>query len=488
MDEEVGTIVVAPTGDPDILGLASDSRLVSPGYLFAAFSGTRTHGKRFVDDAVARGAVVVLTDDPGNLTVLSRQRPPVTILGDPNPRRRFARMASRFYRPQPHTVVAITGTNGKTSVSVFTRQIWQHLGHKAASLGTIGIVGPDFALPAPLTTPEPVTLHSELNTLAQNGIDQVAVEASSHGLEQFRLDGLTLKAAAFTNLTRDHLDYHGDMASYRAAKERLFAELLPRNGTAIVNLDDETGKGVAERCRARGQRVIGYGVSDRADLRLLATRPSTGGQTVRLSVFGAERDVALPLIGDFQAMNALAALGLALATQAAPEAAIGALNFLAGAPGRMERVGTHPSGAPILVDYAHTPDALESALRALRAHCSGRLVLVFGCGGDRDGGKRAQMGAIAAQLADIAIVTDDNPRSEQPAMIRRAILSACPHGIEIGDRADAIRHALGLLAKDDMLLLAGKGHESGQIVGATILPFSDRDTARAALARLGTAA
>jgi UDP-N-acetylmuramoyl-L-alanyl-D-glutamate--2,6-diaminopimelate ligase len=488
MDEEDGTIVVMPPGDPDILGLSSDSRQVSAGYLFAALPGTRIDGKRFIDDAVARGATVILTDDPASFDALSRRRPPVTILGDPNPRRRLARMASRFYKPQPNTVVAVTGTNGKTSVSVFTRQIWQRLGHKAASLGTIGIVGPDFALPAPLTTPEPVTLHSELNTLAQNGIDYVAVEASSHGLEQFRLDGLTLKAAAFTNLTRDHLDYHGDMASYRAAKERLFAELLPRDGTAIVNLDDESGPDIAERCRARGQRLIGYGVSARADLRLLAARPSSTGQSLRLSVFGAERDVVLPLIGDFQAMNALAALGLALATQAAPEAAIEALNFLTGAPGRMERVGAHPSGAPILVDYAHTPDALENALRALRAHCRGRIVLVFGCGGDRDAGKRPQMGAIAARLADTVVVTDDNPRGEQPGSIRRAILAACPRGVEIGDRAAAIRHALSLLGKDDVLLLAGKGHESEQIVGTTILPFSDRDTARAALAHLGTAA
>jgi UDP-N-acetylmuramoyl-L-alanyl-D-glutamate--2,6-diaminopimelate ligase len=488
MNGEGGIVTIAPPGDPEIRGLSLDSRRVEPGFAFAALPGARTDGKRFVDDAVARGATVILTDDPRSYEALTRRLPPVTVLGDPNPRRRIARMASRFYRPQPETVVAVTGTNGKTSVTVFTRQLWQELGCPAASLGTIGIVAPGFIQPGSLTTPDPVTLHSELNALAQSGIDHVAIEASSHGLDQYRLDGLKPKAAAFTNLTRDHLDYHGDMAGYRAAKTRLFTDLLPRDGTAIINLDDETGAELARNCALRGQRVLGYGRDERAALRLMAARPTAAGQELTLELMGARHEVALSLIGDFQAMNVLAALGLAVATGAALDRAVALLPTLTGAPGRMDRVGTHPSGAPILVDYAHTPDALENALKALRAHVKGRIVVVFGCGGDRDAGKRPQMGAIAKTLADIAIVTDDNPRSEDPASIRRAIMAACAGGIEIGDRGDAIRRGLALLRPGDALLLAGKGHETGQVVGAKTLPFSDADVARAALTQLGSAA
>jgi UDP-N-acetylmuramoyl-L-alanyl-D-glutamate--2,6-diaminopimelate ligase len=488
MDGEGGIATITPPGDPEIRGLSMDSRRVEPGFVFAAVPGTRTDGKRFVDDAVTRGAIVILTDDPKSYDALARRTPPVTIVGDDNPRRRIARMAARFYRPQPETIAAVTGTNGKTSVTVFTRQLWQGLGRPAASLGTIGIVAPGFAQPGSLTTPDPVTLHSELNALAQSGIDHVAIEASSHGLDQYRLDGLRPKAAAFTNLTRDHLDYHHDMAAYRAAKWRLFAELLPRDGAAIVNLDDETGAELALMCAARGQRTIGYGRHARAALRLVAARPTATGQELTLDLLGRRHDISLPLIGEFQAMNVLAALGLAVATGADIERATALLPSLQGAPGRMERVGTHPSGAPILVDYAHTPDALDNALKALRGHCQGRIVVVFGAGGDRDPGKRPQMGAVATLLADVTIVTDDNPRGEDAAAIRRAILEACPGAIEIGDRADAIRRGLAMLRAGDALLLAGKGHETGQIVGGRTLPFSDAEIARAALMALGSAA
>ena len=488
MNGDGATATIAPPGDPEIRGLSLDSRRVEPGFVFAVLRGSRADGKEFVDDAVARGAIAILTDDPASYAALARRTPPVTIIGDDNPRRRIARMAARFYRPQPTNIVAVTGTNGKTSVTVFVRQIWQALGQPAASIGTIGIVAPGFTRAGSLTTPDPVTLHSELNALAQGGVDHIAIEASSHGLDQFRLDGIRPKAAAFTNLTRDHLDYHADMAAYRAAKTRLFTELLPRDGVAVINLDDATGAELALSCAARGQRVIGYGRHPKADLRLIAARPTAAGQALTLSLLDAEATIALPLIGDFQAMNALAALGLAIATGADPGRAAGLLSTLHGAPGRMERVGTHPSGAPILVDYAHTPDALENALTAVRAHAKGRVILVFGCGGDRDPGKRPQMGTIAARLADIAIVTDDNPRGEKPAAIRRAILRACPGGIEIGDRADAIRRGLAMLAAGDALLIAGKGHETGQIVGAKTLPFADAEVARAALAELGTAA
>jgi UDP-N-acetylmuramoyl-L-alanyl-D-glutamate--2,6-diaminopimelate ligase len=488
MSGEGGIATIAPPGDPEIRGLSLDSRRVEPGFVFAALPGTRTDGNKYVDEAVARGAVVILTDDPQSYDALTRLEPPVTIVGDVNPRRRIARMAARFYRPQPETVVAVTGTNGKTSVTVFARQLWQGLGLPAASFGTIGIVAPGFSRPGSLTTPDPVTLHSELNALAQGGVDRVAIEASSHGLDQYRLDGLKPKAAAFTNLTRDHLDYHHDMAAYRAAKTRLFTELLAKDGAAIVNLDDETGAELALMCAARGQRVIGYGRDRRAALRLVAARPTGIGQELTLDLLGRRHDVSLPLIGEFQAMNALAALGLTIATGADPARVVALLPSLQGAPGRMERVGTHPSGAPILVDYAHTPDALENALKSLRAHCRGRVIVVFGAGGDRDPGKRPQMGAIAALLADIAIVTDDNPRGEEPASIRRAILQACPNAIEIGDRAAAIRRGLAMLQAGDALLLAGKGHETGQIVGGKTLPFSDAGVARAALTELGSAA
>jgi UDP-N-acetylmuramoyl-L-alanyl-D-glutamate--2,6-diaminopimelate ligase len=485
MDGTQGPLILTPPGDPVIRGLTADSREVRPGYLFAALAGSRGHGATFVDDAVARGAVAVLTDNPGRFPGLARLKPPVRVIFDANPRRRLARMAARFYAPQPQSLVAVTGTNGKTSVTVFTRQIWQHLGHRAASLGTIGMVGPGFAQGGSLTTPEPVMLHRELNILARSGIDHVALEASSHGLDQFRLDGLELMAAAFTNLTRDHLDYHRDMEAYFAAKARLFTELLPPDGTAVLNADSAEAMRLAQLCRQRGQTVLAYGAAELADLRLLEARPLAAGQALRLEIFGAPHELVLPLLGAFQAGNALAALGLAIATGAPVEGALAALPRLEGAPGRMQHVATHPEGAPVIVDYAHTPDALATALAALRGHCRGRLVLVFGCGGDRDPGKRPQMGAIAERLADCVIVTDDNPRSEEPAAIRRAILAACPKAEEIGDRGQAIRRGLALLARDDLLLIAGKGHERGQIIAGVTHPFEDAAATREAVAELG---
>jgi len=484
MDGAQGPLTLTPPGNPVIRGLTADSREVRPGFLFAALAGTRVDGGRFVDEAVGRGAVAVLTDDPGRFVTLTQHQPPVHVIFDANPRRRLARMAARFYAPQPETLVAVTGTNGKTSVTVFARQIWQALGHRAASLGTIGIVGPGFEHPGSLTTPDPVSLHRELNILARSGIDHVALEASSHGLDQFRLDGLELVAAAFTNLTRDHLDYHPDMAAYLAAKARLFTELLPPDGTAVLNADSPEAMQLAQLCRQRGQTVLAYGADERADLRLLAARPLAAGQELRLEIFGEARELVLPLIGAFQASNVLAALGLAIATGAPVERALDTLATLAGVSGRMQQVATHPSGAPVLVDYAHTPDALETVLAALRAHCRGRIVVVFGCGGDRDAGKRPQMGAIAQRLADRVIVTDDNPRGEEPQTIRRAILAQCPEAQEIGDRARAIRAGLKLLQPGDLLLIAGKGHERGQIIAGVTHPFEDAAVAREAVAEL----
>ncbi|MGO8917437.1 MAG: UDP-N-acetylmuramoyl-L-alanyl-D-glutamate--2,6-diaminopimelate ligase [Stellaceae bacterium] len=485
MDGAQGPLTFSPPGDPDIRGLTADSRTVKPGFLFAALPGSKTDGRRFVEDAVARGAVAVLTDDPGALSGLSQRQPPVHVVFDANPRRRLARMAARFYAPQPETLVAVTGTNGKTSVTVFTRQIWQHLGHRAASFGTIGIVGPDFEQPGSLTTPDPVSLHQELSLLARSGINHVALEASSHGLDQYRLDGLELAAAAFTNLTRDHLDYHRDMEAYFAAKARLFTELLPPDGTAVLNADSAEAMRLEQLCRQRRETVITFGSAPGADLRLVAARPLAAGQELELQALGEHRTFVLPLMGAFQASNALAALGLAIAGGAPVAAALDTLALLQGAPGRLQQVASHANGAPVIVDYAHTPDALETVLTALRAHGRGRLVADFGCGGDRAAGKRPQMGAIAERLADLVIVTDDNPRSEDPAAIRRAILAQCPKAEEIGDRAQAIRRGLALLQPGDVLLIAGKGHERGQIIAGVTHPFEDAAVARDAVAELG---
>ena len=474
-----GAALRLPAGvrEPEITGLSADSRAVQHGFLFAALSGTKADGKRFIADAIARGAAAVLTDDA---TAVTEATPVVT---DNNPRRQFARMASRFYAPQPKTIAAVTGTNGKTSITVFLRQIWAALGVPAASLGTIGLFAPGIAQPGSLTTPDPVSLHRDLNMLTKAGINHVALEASSHGLDQFRLDGLDLTAAAFTNLTRDHLDYHADMEAYFAAKARLFTELLPASGTAVYNIDASQTARLSMLSKGRGQPIITYGRNPAADIWLSDALPEGLGQRIRFSGFGQKRDIWLPLLGAFQAWNALAALGLAIACGAPAGAAFDAVAKLTGVPGRMQRVGD----APVIVDYAHTPDALQTALNALRPFCTGKLIVVFGCGGDRDAGKRPQMGAIAEQLADTVIVTDDNPRSENPATIRQAILAACPKAQEIGDRAEAIRAGIAIVAPGDIMLLAGKGHERGQIVAGKTLPFDDAEVAADALRREGRA-
>jgi UDP-N-acetylmuramoyl-L-alanyl-D-glutamate--2,6-diaminopimelate ligase len=489
MDGSLAPSLTAPNGDPDIRGLTADSRAVEPGFLFAALPGTKVHGKVFIADAVKRGAVAVLIDDLQALAALHREYPGVPVVVDPNPRRRLAQMAARFHAPQPKTIAAVTGTNGKTSVAAFTRQIWEHAGRRAASLGTLGVVGPDFERAGALTTPDPVSLHRELQDLARQRIDDVAIEASSHGLDQFRLDGLDLSAAAFTNLSRDHLDYHRTMEAYLAAKARLFGELMPRGRSAVLNADVPEFEALARLCRSRSHCIYAYGTGARTELRLLATRPTAAGQEIDLKVLGRSHTVSLPLVGRFQAMNALAALGLALATGVARDQAVAALGKLAGVPGRVQHVASHPNGAPIFVDYAHTPDALENVLTALRPHCRGRLVVVFGAGGDRDAGKRPVMGEVTTRLADVVIVTDDNPRSEDAAAIRRAILAAAPGAHEIGDRGEAIAFAIDMLHPDDLLVLAGKGHERGQVIGDVTYPFEDAEIARAAadlLAKAGS--
>jgi UDP-N-acetylmuramoyl-L-alanyl-D-glutamate--2,6-diaminopimelate ligase len=462
--------------DPEILGLTSDSRRVKPGDLFAALPGDRQDGRNFIDEALAKGAVAVLAPHG---TVLEHRH--ALLLTDDNPRRRFALMAALFYGRQPHTMVAVTGTNGKTSVVNFARQIWVQLGLRAACLGTLGLVAPDRVEPGRLTTPDPANLHHTLADLDSEGVSHAAIEASSHGLAQHRLDGVALSAAAFTNLTRDHLDYHGDMATYWHAKSRLFTELLPRWGTAVINADTAEAAPLTELCRQRGQQVITYGHQG-ADLSITKLAPNSQGQSLQLCVMGQPYQLTLPLVGAFQAENALCALGLAIATGADSARATMALAQLEGVPGRLQWVANTRSGAAIYVDYAHTPDALETALAALRPHTSGLLWVVFGCGGDRDPGKRPLMGAIAARAADRVIVTDDNPRGESAAAIRAQILATCGGAVEIGDRRAAIAAALDGARSGDVVVLAGKGHERGQIVGDQVLPFDDAEEARLAAA------
>jgi UDP-N-acetylmuramoyl-L-alanyl-D-glutamate--2,6-diaminopimelate ligase len=468
-----------PVLDPDIAGITDDSRALRPGFLFAALPGIRFDGRRFAAEAARGGAAAILTDDEAALDLSPETRSRVAILADPNPRRRFALLAARFYGRQPRTVAAVTGTNGKTSVAHFTREIWTAAGNPAASLGTLGVVTASGRRGGALTTPDPASLYGELAALARQRIDHLAIEASSHGLAQFRLDGVSVAAAAFTNLTRDHLDYHRDMADYRAAKERLFTELLAPSRPAILNRDSGEFPRLAALCREHGHPVIAYGADPAAELRLVSAGPRGHGQDLVLEVFGQRHELFLPLLARFQAMNALAALGLAIATGVGAEIGIAALAKLTGVPGRLQFVAESADGGAIVVDYAHTPDALATVLAALRPHTPRRLIALFGAGGDRDPGKRALMGGVGAGAADRVYVTDDNPRSEEPAAIRRAILAAAPEAIEIGDRRRAIEAAIAELGPGDVLVIAGKGHETGQIVGSETLPFDDVEIARA---------
>lgn len=463
----------------EVRGLTADSRAIEPGFLFAALPGWKLDGRDYIPQAVAAGAVAVLV--PADTQPMPQG---VAVLASDRPRRAFARMAARFYGAQPGRVAAVTGTNGKTSTAVFFRQMWSLLGANAASMGTLGLTAGTYEVPGSLTTPDPVLLHRLLAEAADKGVSHLCMEASSHGLDQSRLDGVALAAAAFTNLTRDHLDYHGTVGAYLAAKQRLFTEVLSDDGIAVLNADVPEFTTLRDAARAAGKRVWSYGTRGE-ELRLISREARPDGQHLVLSVMGAAVEVDLPLAGTFQAMNALAALGLVIATGADPAAAAATLNRLQGVPGRMELAGTRHNGATVYVDYAHTPDALETVLQALRPHAEGRLVVLFGCGGDRDPGKRPMMGEIAARLADAVIVTDDNPRSEDPMVIRDQILEGCPEGAApvtaIGGRRDAIRAAVADLRAGDVLLLAGKGHETGQIVAGVVLPFDDRIEARFAI-------
>ena len=466
--------------NPEIRALTADSRNVDDGALFAALAGSRTDGRRYVDEAIGKGAAAILADPSMQGRDLG-----TPLIIDPEPRRRLALIASRFFGQQPAHIVAVTGTNGKTSIATFVRQLWQAIGLEAASLGTLGLEAPGITGKAGLTTPDPIALHRLLSELAEAGIQHLALEASSHGLDQRRLDGVTLKAAAFTNLSRDHLDYHGSFEAYFAAKARLFDELLPAGGKAVLNADIPEFGELSSICRKRGLEVIAYGQGG-DDIKLLERRAHADGQDLSILVRGQARHVKSRLVGGFQAENLLAALGLGLATTDDDDhdQLVAALGSLEGAPGRLQPVDGSPRGLSVFVDYAHTPDALARVLDALRPHTEGALMVVFGCGGDRDPGKRPVMGRIAAERADKAFVTDDNPRSEDPGLIRRAILEACPGAIEVGDRREAIHLAVRKLGVGDILVVAGKGHETGQIVGDKVLPFDDVAVVKAALAEL----
>ena len=463
--------IVAPAGLPEgIAGITADSRRVRPGMVYAALPGVRADGRDYIGQAVAGGAVAVLTL-PG--TTWPEGVPARPMILDAQPRRALALLAALHAGPQPRTVIAVTGTNGKTSTAEFVRQLQTMAGRRAASLGTLGLVGPDGATGPGLTTPDPVTLAETLAALARDGVEAVALEASSHGLEQCRLDGVRLAAAGFTNLTRDHLDYHGTMDAYRAAKLRLFSAVLPCDAPAVVCADLEPAL-LSTLREMLGPRLhtVGEGGSL---VRLMGARPVPGGQVLDVEVAGGCREIRLALPGRFQADNALLAAGLALVT--GTDAALDLLPGLRGVRGRMELAAVLPNGAAVYVDYAHTPDALDRLLRALRPHTRDKLHVVFGAGGDRDPGKRPLMGAAAAQ-ADRLIVTDDNPRTEDAACIRAAVLEGCPGALEIGDRAAAIAAALNDLGPGDVLVVAGKGHEQGQTVGTGTLPFDDVSVVR----------
>ncbi len=481
---KAGEEVVVGTEAKQFAGLASDSREVQPGFLFAAIPGTKADGAAFVNDAVARGAVAVL----GKAGIADAVKSAgANFIPVDNPRLALAQMAAAFYGRQPETVAAVTGTNGKTSITVFLREIWTALGKRAASMGTIGVVTPDREIKLQHTTPGPIEFQKLLAELRGDGISHLALEASSIGLDQYRLDGTEIAAVAFTNLTRDHMDYHPTMEAYLAAKLRLFRELARDGAVAVVNADTDQAAAFVAAAAERGLRLVTVG-EEGGGLKLVTRVPHENGQRLEIVHAGLSYAVALPLAGAFQASNALVAAGVAIGLGANPAAVFQALEYLKGAPGRLQKVAAAKSGAPIYIDYAHTPDALENVLAALRPHTQARLHIVFGCGGDRDKGKRPLMGAVAARLADRAIVTDDNPRTEQAAAIRSEILAGCPGATEIGDRAEAIRTAIAELGEGDILVIAGKGHESGQIVGSTISPFSDRDEAIKAASALGGAA
>lgn len=459
-----------PAAELSVTGFAIDHRKIAPGTIFGAFKGEKFDGEDFIDEAIAAGAIAIVASPEAKVVGAAH-------IADPNPRRAFANLAARFFMPVPQHIAAVTGTNGKTSIVELTRQLWRMAGYNAASIGTLGVTTASDQVRTGLTSPDIVTFLANMNGLAREGITHAAFEASSHGLSQYRSEGVPVQVAAFTNLTRDHLDYHGTLENYFEAKMRLFDEVLHENGTAVIWADDEYSDRVIARAKARALRLITVGAKG-GGICMLNREPTQLGQTLELRVQGGVSKVKLPLIGAYQAANALVAAGIAMASGGPVEEVLGHLARLQPVRGRLERAVISRSGAPVYVDYAHTPDGLTAAIAALRPHTKGRLITVFGAGGDRDAGKRPEMGKIAVDDSDIAIVTDDNPRTEDPSAIRAAILAGAPGALEIGDRREAIAYAVQIAEANDIVLIAGKGHEQGQIIGDRVLPFDDVEVAR----------
>lgn len=463
----------------DVTGVTADSRLVKKGNVFVAIPGSKANGNQFIADAIMHGARVIVAEEGADLPEGSEAQ----ILIVPNARLALAQIAAHYYGRQPQVIAAVTGTSGKTSTVTFTQQLWELSGiAQSASIGTLGVRGPGLVRSGSLTTPDTVSLHAELSDLASVGITHLAMEASSHGLDQYRLDAVNISIAAYTNLSRDHLDYHSDMDEYFAAKMRLFANVM-KHGIAVLNADDDYFEKVSAICAKAGHRTVTYG-EEGSDIKILSRTAEPMGQRLKLSVYGKEFELTLPLVGKFQVLNALCALGIVIAEDAEVDVVVPLLSRLQGVPGRLQLVSGHPKNAAVYVDYAHKPAALEAVLATLRPHTKGRLVCLVGCGGDRDAGKRPVMGRIATGLSDLVIITDDNPRSEDPAEIRSAMMEGAPDATEIGDRRKAIEYAIEELEEGDVLVIAGKGHEQGQIIADRVEPFDDVKIAKETIEKL----
>ena len=454
--------------DTSVIGLSADSRLIKPGMVFAALPGTAMDGRDFIPQAISNGAVAILS--------VEGVKASVPVISVPKPRLVYSQVAAKLYPGQPATLVAMTGTNGKSSTVDFLRQIWAYAGFNAACFGTLGVTSSTGYKPMTHTTPDALALHQTLSELAAEGVTHAAMEASSHGLKQYRMDAVKVSASGFSNLTQDHFDYHPSLQDYFMSKARLFIDLTPRGAPVVINTNDKYGAHLVEVCEGLGHDILQVGWTG-SDIRIDEVMPHASGQHLTLVVKGKRHKVDLPLAGEFQALNAVAALGLAMKTGVDVEQAVEALGHLKGVAGRLELAGVK-NGAPVYVDFAHTEDGLDKLLRSVRSHTAGEVIIVFGCGGDRDPDKRQKMGRVAAKLADQVIVTDDNPRTEEAALIRNAVLKGCPNATEIGDRAEAIAEGIRRLKPQDCLVIAGKGHEQGQIVGTKVILFSDVDVAR----------
>ncbi len=459
-----------------INGITSDSRNVMPGFIFAALPGLKTNGKEFISDAISKGAVVVIAETGTKINCSE-----TLLITSDNPRSKFAKIASKFYTEKPGWLSAVTGTNGKTSVASFTFQLWNAMNLKGAAIGTLGINSIEYKSSLELTTPEPVTLHRELSEISVRGLDYAIIEASSHGLDQSRLDGIKFDAAGFTNLSHDHLDYHVTYEEYKNAKLRLFSDLINKNGIAVLNRDSNEYKEFSDVAKKNNISVLSYGTNIKSDICLVSSIPKSVGQDIEINVNGKKERILFPLFGDFQAHNAMCALGLVIASGADVNKAIHSLGHLTGVKGRLELVAELSNRARIFIDYAHSPEALEKTLLSLRNYTRGKLNLVFGCGGDRDKSKRATMGQIASKYSNKIYITDDNPRNESPEKIRKAILSGCPDALEIGDRRKAIFLSVSELKPGDILVIAGKGHETDQLYNDRVKPFDDRDEVKRAI-------